>query len=71
MNYDYTFIFAGLESGEGGDRHDHNWIQEVFHYLEQFQTPGKVIGAMSAPGPISMQKMNQYVDAILFNIMPG
>ena len=34
--FDYTFMFAGLESGEGGDRHDHNWVQEVFHFLEHF-----------------------------------
>lgn len=60
-----------MESGEGGDRHDHNWIQEVFYYLENFQNPGKVIGCLTSPGPISLEKMKKYAHSIILNIMPG
>ena len=69
--FDYTFIFAGLESGEGGDRGDHNWIQEVFFYLEHFQNPGKVIGCVTAPGPITLHRMKKHAHSIVYSIMPG
>jgi len=32
---------------------------------------GKVVGAMTAPGPVLLNDFKKVTDAILFNIMPG
>jgi len=70
-NFDATIIFTGQETAETEDRKDISWSQEVFQYLKFFSSPGKIIGASVASGPIDMRNMSKYADAILFNVMPG
>lgn len=69
--YTHTFIFAGLDCGEGGDRSDLGWIQDVFDHLKKFQHLGQVIGAAVGPGAIDLRNMTETADAILWNIFPG
>jgi hypothetical protein len=53
--YDYTFIFATQDTGEGVDRGDINWNQEVFGYLPYIEHPGKIVGGLSFTGPIDIR----------------
>jgi beta-glucosidase len=71
IKYDATLIFAGVESGEGWDRADLSWSAEVLNVLKNFTVPGKVVGAMTAPGPVLINNLRDASDALLFNIMPG
>lgn len=61
----------GLETGEGGDRTDYNWIQDFHDHIKKFSHTGKVIGFMSPTGPIRMGNMNDVCDALLLNIVAG
>lgn len=71
MDYDATLVFGGVFSSEGGDRDNLGWKSSVLEALTKFPKKGKVIGALTAPGPILLSDLNKAADAILFNIMPG
>jgi beta-glucosidase len=70
-SYTHTFIFGGAESGEGGDRGDLTWNQDVFDHLTRFKHTGKVIGAAVGPGPLDLRNLTGAAHAVFFNIMPG
>lgn len=69
--FTHTIIFAGQESGEGGDRGDMDWNMEVFEMLKNFKSPGKIIGHMSSSGPIDMRNYTKYTDALIMNFFGG
>lgn len=70
--YTATLVFAGVSSGEGEDREDLSWNSNgVLEFLNNSIPKGKIIGAMTAPGPILINNLAAVSDALLFNIMPG
>lgn len=71
MEYTETMIFAGVTSGEGGDRSNLTWNAEVLKHLDSFKSKGKIIGMVTAPGPLLLNNLAKVADAILFNVMPG
>lgn len=72
MQFDMTFIFGGVFSWEGGDRGSLAWrSDEVLYYLGRIENPGKTIGAITGPGPVLLRSLENEVDAMLFNVMPG
>jgi beta-glucosidase len=71
MNFNATLIFGGIFSSEGGDRSTLGWKSAVLDSLDKFQNKGKIIGAITAPGPALLKDIKEAVDALLFNIMPG
>jgi len=71
MDYDYTFLFGGVFSSEGGDRDTLHFKVPVVDYLSKFPKKGKIIGAITAPGPVILADLKKVSDAIIFNVMPG
>jgi beta-glucosidase len=71
MDFDHTIIFGGVFSSEGGDRDTLSWKSAVLESLNKFPKKGKVIGAITAPGPVILADLKKVSDAILFNVMPG
>lgn len=69
--YTHTLIFAGQESGEGGDRGDMQWNKDVFKHLKNFTSLGKVIGMMSSSGPIDLHEFSEVADALIMNFFGG
>ena len=71
MDFDNTLIFGGVFSEEGFDRDNLSWKSAVLDSLDKFQKKGKIIGAITSPGPLLIGDLKKASDAILFNIMPG
>ena len=71
MKFDVTFIFGGIFSSEGGDRQTLGWDSTILKILDKFQSTGKIIGAITSPGPALLADLKKVSDAIVFNIMPG
>lgn len=47
------------------------WDNSVLTHLKSFDNPGKVIGLITAPGPVILNDLRAASDAIIFNVMPG
>lgn len=69
--FDHTFIFATQDTGEGVDRGDLSWNEEVFTWLKYIPNPGKVIGCLSFSGAIDMRNFTQHANAIVYNVPSG
>ena len=71
MPFDATLIFAGIYSREEVDRSTLNWRSEVLASLDKFHKKGKVIGALTTPGPALINDLKEACDALILNVMPG
>lgn len=71
IHFDETLIFAGVQSGEADDRANLTWNSEVLDQIDQFKNKGKIIGLVTAPGPILLNNLAKVADALIFNVMPG
>ena len=69
--YDYTIIFQTQDTGEGVDRGDLGFNNEVFHYLPHIEHPGKIIAGLSFSGAADIRNFTEHADAILYNVPPG
>jgi len=76
IGFDTTIVFAGVTSAEGSDRDTLQWKvpyldNKIIEFLSKFRIKGKVIGAITAPGPLILADFKKISDAIVFNVMPG
>lgn len=71
--FDYTMVFAGVETAEGEDRKTLDWpgSKDVIHLINEFSSTGKVVFLFTSTGPTLLKEVKEMADAIVFNVMPG